>query len=266
LSGAFIRGIFIALILVLPANAGNIISSVDPGALPRSKTTPLGLYLTPADAYRAVTRDPGIVFIDVRDPIEINFVGHAKGIDAIVPLAISSHRFDDTHGGYAMDLNPNFVAEIDAAITREGTSKFDPVILICRSGGRSAAAARMLAKAGYTNVWNLVEGFEGDKNPETGQREVNGWRNAGLPWAYKLNGRIAWHAPGRRPPRTWTPPVHAKAVANRPSALYPVQSSVPAKIVMSTPFVRSAWISASAGSACQSLAAFQSGNSSSARA
>lgn len=57
---------------------------------------------------------------------------------------------------------------------------------------RSAAAARQLIEAGYTDVWNLIEGFEGDKNPETGRRELNGWRNAGLPWTYKLGAEIAW--------------------------------------------------------------------------
>ncbi|MDH3666843.1 MAG: rhodanese-like domain-containing protein [Paracoccaceae bacterium] len=75
---------------------------------------------------------------------------------------------------------------------RAGRTRFDPVFVICRSGGRSAIAARQLVDAGYTNVWNLVEGFEGDKNPETGQRELNGWRNAGLPWAYKLSSDTAW--------------------------------------------------------------------------
>jgi rhodanese-related sulfurtransferase len=195
MSAAFFRGVFIALVLALPANAGSIVSSVDPSAVSQAKATPLGLYLTPADAYRAATDDPGIVFLDVRDPIEINFIGHAEGIDAIVPLAISSHRFDDRRGAYAMDHNPNLVAEIDAIMAREGKSKSDPVFVICRSGGRSGATARMLIEAGYTNVWNLIEGFEGDKNPETGQRQVNGWRNAGLPWTYKLNEGIAWHAP-----------------------------------------------------------------------
>jgi rhodanese-related sulfurtransferase len=62
---------------------------------------------------------------------------------------------------------------------------------MCRSGGRSAAAANALAKAGYTNVWSLVEGFEGDKDA-AGKRTANGWRNAGLPWDYKLTTGQAW--------------------------------------------------------------------------
>lgn len=95
-----------------------------------------------------------------------------------------------------MRANPDFVAQTDAIIAREGKSKSDPVFLICRSGGRSAVGARMLIEAGYTNVWNLVEGFEGDMNRDTGQRDRNGWRNAGLPWSYKLDARIAWQPAG----------------------------------------------------------------------
>ena len=55
----------------------------------------------------------------------------------------------------------------------------------------SASAANALANVGYTNVWSLVEGFEGDKD-SAGMRAVNGWRNAGLPWSYKLKPSQAW--------------------------------------------------------------------------
>ena len=70
--------------------------------------------------------------------------------------------------------------------------KSTPIFLICRSGGRSAVAAKQLIRAGYTNVWNLVEGFEGDKDKATGARSVNGWRNAGLPWTYKIPAKAGW--------------------------------------------------------------------------
>ena len=59
---------------------------------------------------------------------------------------------------------------------------------MCRSGSRSAKAANLLYQAGYKNVYSVIEGFEGDKSKiaETkGQRVVNGWKNAGLPWTYK---------------------------------------------------------------------------------
>jgi len=190
------RGFLLFAALTLPAQAGEIISSVDATALPEKKITPLGLYLTPADAHAALVDNPGVVFLDGRDRIEISFIGHATGIDAIVPLLISTLNFDSKRGAYVMQANPNFVTQVGAIMTREGKSKSDPVFVTCRSGGRSAAGARMLIEAGYTNVWSLAEGFEGDKNPDTGQRDRNGWRNAGLSWSYKLDARIAWQPAG----------------------------------------------------------------------
>lgn len=187
-----------AILAVFPAFAGEIDSSVDARALPKGKTTPLGLYLTPEDAHAALTEEPGIVFIDVRDPLEVNFVGNAEGTDANVPLAFATHNFDPKRGGYAMARNPDFVAGVDAVIAAEGRDKGDPVFVMCRSGGRSAEAAAALAKAGYSNVWSIVEGFEGDSDKATGRRDVNGWQNAGLPWSYKLDAEIAWRPAGEK--------------------------------------------------------------------
>ena len=180
-----------ALIAAGPVFGGEIATSVDAGALPAGKQTPLGLYLTPADAHAALEGDPGILFIDVRDPIEVAFTGHPDPVDAIVPLMLSTHEFSPERGSYAMVPNTGFLAQVEAVRAREGLDKEAPVFVMCRSGGRSAAAAAMLAEAGYTNVWSLIEGFEGDSGPD-GQRNVNGWRNAGLPWGYKIDPAAAW--------------------------------------------------------------------------
>lgn len=182
----------VAALLALPAAAGEIVSSVDPDGLTAREQTPLGLYLTPADAHRALLEDPGIVFVDVRSPIEIEFVGIADGTDAIVPLSTKTRDYDPDRKGYAWAENPAFVAQIDALMAREGKGRGDPVFLMCRSGGRSAAAARKLIEAGYTRVYNLVEGFEGAKDKATGHRAVAGWRNAGLPWHYGIAPDQAW--------------------------------------------------------------------------
>ena len=66
-------------------------------------------------------------------------------------------------------------------------------MVMCRSGGRSAMAVNLLAKAGFTNVYNIIDGMEGDavEDPDSvfvGQRLVNGWKNAGCPWTYELTG------------------------------------------------------------------------------
>ncbi|MGB5809389.1 MAG: rhodanese-like domain-containing protein [Polyangiales bacterium] len=153
--------------------------------------TQLGLYLTPAAAHRALTEDPDILFIDVRDPIEITFVGHAEGVDKIIPVGLATREVDPETGQYRMAANKEFVANVDAFVAERGKAKSDPIFVSCRSGSRSGVAARMLIDAGYTNVWNIIEGFEGDRGPD-GTRALNGWRNAGLPWGYKLAPGLAW--------------------------------------------------------------------------
>ncbi|MEO1721999.1 MAG: rhodanese-like domain-containing protein [Pseudomonadota bacterium] len=181
---------------VITAGAGEIVSQVDAETLGPKKRTTLGLHLTAGEASRALESNPGIVFIDIRDPIEVSFIGHPEPIDAVVPWRIGTHVFVPEKGRYRMDANPAFVAEVEAVLMREGKDKDDPVFLICRSGNRTGAAANALAEAGFTNVWNVVDGFEGDRNTE-GVRDVNGWRNAGLPWRYALDARTAWQSPAR---------------------------------------------------------------------
>ncbi len=192
----FMTAALAALMLATaPAMAGEITSSVDASALAKKKITRLGLYLTPTDAHEALTASPDVVFVDVRDPIEISFVGHPAGMDANIPLRFATLGFNAKNGKYKMRDNPDFVAQIDAVMTRLGADKSAPVFLICRSGVRSAVATNKLVAAGYTNVWNLVEGFEGNMHKPTQTRSVNGWRNAGLPWAYKIDKAAAFDKP-----------------------------------------------------------------------
>ena len=69
------------------------------------------------------------------------------------------------------------------------------MLLICRSGDRSARAANLLSQLGYTSVYTVVDGFEGDAvaaGEKRGQRIVNGWKNAGLPWSYDLGKARAY--------------------------------------------------------------------------
>jgi rhodanese-related sulfurtransferase len=166
-------------------------SDIEAATIIPAKATPLELYLTPEEAHRALTADRGIIFIDVRDPLEVMFVGHPEGVDKIIPLGIATHEVDPNTGQYRLVANDDFVADVDALVAKQGKTKMDPIIVSCRSGARSAIAARKLIAAGYTNVWSLVEGFEGDKAPD-GTRTKNGWRNAGLPWSYKLAPGVAW--------------------------------------------------------------------------
>ena len=175
------------------SDPAQIKSDVDAATVNPAKATPLGLYLTPEEAHRALSENPDILFIDVRDPVEIMFVGHADGVDKIIPVGIATHEVNPETGQYRMVANDDFVAAVDAFVAAQGKTKSDPIFVSCRSGSRSAAAARQLIAAGYTNVWNLLEGFEGDK-AEDGSRAKNGWRNAGLPWSYMLAPGVAWQS------------------------------------------------------------------------
>lgn len=138
---------------------------IDEATLPESKRTSLGLYITAEDAYSMWKADSDHVkIIDVRTPEEFREVGLPE-MASKVPLS-EADEFVSAVGK---------IAEPD-----------DTVLVICRSGNRSAAAVNMLAKAGYKKAYSVVDGFEGDKNsdessPDFGKRTVNGWKNAGLP-------------------------------------------------------------------------------------
>lgn len=184
--------VILSLCLPFQALSADISSSVDAKTLSKSRQTPFGLYLTPKDAHAALNDAPSIIMIDVRDPVEISFVGHPSGMDANVPLATATGNFNPKRGAYNMEGNVNFLNDMEAFMARNGYKKTDRIFVTCRSGSRSAAAARLLHEAGYEDVWNLVEGFEGSIDKKTGGRSKDGWRNAGLPWSYKIPATAAW--------------------------------------------------------------------------
>ena len=106
------------------------------------------------------------VLLDVRSNEERKFVGHVPG---------SLHVAWAT--GTSLTRNPRFVKEVEAKVGRH-----QAVLLLCRSGKRSAEAATALAKAGFTLAFNVLEGFEGDLDTQQQRGHFNGWRFLGLPW------------------------------------------------------------------------------------
>ena len=136
--------------------------------------------MTSAEAYEKWQAAPDKVnLLDVRTPEEFIFVGHPE-MASCIPLGFQSYRWDDEKGHYGLDVNKEFVNQV-----RE---RFDPgetLMLMCRSGGRSAMAVNLLAQAGYTDAWNITDGMEGDL--DNGKRTKNGWKNAGLPWTYQID-------------------------------------------------------------------------------
>ncbi|HHJ34509.1 MAG TPA: sulfurtransferase [Gammaproteobacteria bacterium] len=160
--------------------------------LSKKKQTTLGLYMTSTQAYDYMMKNMDkALFIDVRTPSELNYLGAASVMDANVPTdTMDASAWDDKKNRYKRRHNENFVADIDARLKEKGLKKTDTVILMCRSGKRSAKAVNVLAKHGYTNVYSVVDGYEGDKvkkGKNKGKRMKNGWKNAGLPWTYSMD-------------------------------------------------------------------------------
>ena len=181
-----------ALAITVPAMSSEIKSTVDSSKVSQSRQTPFGLYLSPIDAYVALIANPSIVLIDVRDPVEVSFIGHPSFMDSNIPLATISDTFDPQTGGYILKDNKHFVSQVKTLMERLGYSKTDMIIVSCRSGPRAAKAAALLHEAGFTRVWNQIEGFEGSANLINGVRKKNGWRNAGLPWRYRIKRGTEW--------------------------------------------------------------------------
>lgn len=159
-----------------------------------SRQTSWGLYVDSREAYQMKTGERGteVLFVDVRDPIEIMFTGFTDVVDVNVPyMASNRQKWNDKKNVYAMEVNPAFEAQIAKALADRKLSKDSPVVLMCRSGGeRGAPSAKMLEGKGYKQVYVVTDGFEGDTvkdGDKKNWRLVNGWKNSGLPWGYTLN-------------------------------------------------------------------------------
>jgi rhodanese-related sulfurtransferase len=158
--------------------------------LPEAKQTSLGLYVTAKEAYQKWLADPEQVkVLDVRTTEEYIFIGHAP-MARNVPLNSQTYQWDAEKQHFAMKQNPEFINQV-----MEFAKPSDTILVTCRSGGRSAMAVNLLAEAGFTDVYNITDGMEGDVVDESGsvfqgQRFKNGWKNSGNPWTYKLDPEL----------------------------------------------------------------------------
>ncbi|WP_410212015.1 rhodanese-like domain-containing protein [Aquirhabdus sp.] len=121
----------------------------------------------PKDAW-ALVRAGAAVLVDVRSNEERKFVGHVPAGEHVAWAT-----------GTSLNRNPRFVKELEIKLKN---NKEQVVVLLCRSGKRSALAAEAAAKAGFTQVYNILEGFEGELNEQQQRGDVGGWRHAALPW------------------------------------------------------------------------------------
>ena len=139
-------------------------------ALARDRGEKLGLpyagALTPDEACAVWQNAPGAKLVDVRTRAELEWVGRVPGAVEI--------EWNNWPGG---ERNPHFLAQLRHQVDPEAV-----VLFLCRSGGRSHHAAVLAQQAGYTACYNVLEGFEGDRDAHGQRGRIGGWRHAGLPW------------------------------------------------------------------------------------
>ena len=129
--------------------------------------------LKPTEAWKLLTENRGAQLVDVRTRPEWMFVG-LPDLTSLGrrPVLQSWQVFP------GMEIDANFTAEL----TDQLADKDAPLLFICRSGGRSRAAAQAMTAAGYRSCYNVAEGFEGNPDTERHRGKTGGWKAAGLPW------------------------------------------------------------------------------------
>ncbi|MGE5650784.1 rhodanese-like domain-containing protein [Noviherbaspirillum sp. UKPF54] len=126
--------------------------------------------VTPQEAYTLLRQDPTAKLVDVRTNAERDWVGRVA-----IP--------DPQHAAVQWNLypagtpNPEFLKQLEQV-----AGKDDVLLFLCRSGVRSRHAAKLATEHGYANCFDILEGFEGDKDADGHRKTVGGWCKAGLPW------------------------------------------------------------------------------------
>jgi len=151
-----------------------------------SMAIPVEHNLNANNAYRLMQKQH-VPLIDVRTVQEYQFVGHVPA-SYNMPLYRWSNKWDEKIKNFAFEIDPDFTQDFMSIFPE----KDEPYIFICRSGHRSKQAVELLVESGYTNLYNMWEGFEGiavkDKTlPNYGQKTVDGWKNRGLPCTWDID-------------------------------------------------------------------------------
>jgi|SRR5450830_817661 len=148
--------------------------SSDSDILERARERGAGLpyagAVTPQEALQLLQENPNVRLIDVRTNAERDWVGRV-----VIPEAQHGAVQWSTYPGGVP--NPDFVAQLASQASPD-----DVLLFLCRSGVRSRHAARLATENGYANSFDILEGFEGDKDAEGHRKTVGGWCKAGLPW------------------------------------------------------------------------------------
>ena len=180
---------FAALTVLLSVSL-SAMAQMDETKLAPEKKTKLELYLDAKSTPDFLKKNTGrVLFVDVRTRTEAMFVGMPSAVDALVPFVETEEimtTWDAAKSTYKLEPVQDFVPEINRRLKEKQLTKEDIVVLICRSGDRSSRAVNRLAEDGFKRVYTVADGFEGDMSKD-GRRNVNGWKNADLPWSYKLD-------------------------------------------------------------------------------
>src|SRR3989442_13605223 len=144
--------------------------------------------LLPLEAHALMQNDPEAKLVDVRTQAEWEYVGH-------IPESVLIEWNTYPSG----QRNPQFLEQLQARVAKTEA----PVMFLCRSGARSHQAAVVATQGGYPNSYNVLEGFEGDKDGQGHRSSVGGWRVAGVPW---IEGRFPF-SPSKAMPRQSPRPV-----------------------------------------------------------
>ena len=135
--------------------------------LARQNQLPYEGAITPIQAWEVLQHAPASKLIDVRSRPELDLVGRIPGA-----IHIEWSFYPD------WSPNPDFITQLKMQIDPESL-----VMFICRTGGRSHNAAMAAHSAGYTEAYNVLQGFEGEANADKQRGKINGWKAAGLPWS-----------------------------------------------------------------------------------
>lgn len=129
--------------------------------------------VTPKQAWEMLGKDKDALLLDVRTQAEWTFVG-VPDLSSIgkEPLFAQWSLFPD------MRTNPQFASEVAGL----GAKEDNALLILCRSGKRSEAAAKTLTSLGFKKCYNIAAGFEGDSDQSNHRGAVNGWKADGLPW------------------------------------------------------------------------------------
>jgi rhodanese-related sulfurtransferase len=133
--------------------------------------------IDPEETWKALGEEPDAVLVDVRTAAEWNYVG----VPDVSALGVPFFRIE-WQGFPSGEVNAAFVETLSEGMKAAGKPADAPVYFLCRSGARSASAARAMTAAGYSRCYNVAGGFEGARDDNGHRGTVEGWKAAGLPW------------------------------------------------------------------------------------